>query len=254
MVVPPFKLIRCPILVGRQAHLDALGGLIGAAQSGQGQVALLAGEAGIGKSRLAAEVAALAAAQGFAVLQGYCFQPDVSSPYAPLLDLLRSSFAHHAEPARLAAGDTVLSEIFQLLPGVVPLPPELAPTVVLEPEAQKRRLFTALTHYFARRSPGGSRAAIFGCGSNHPASGSHCARLGPTGNVLAARDGADSGHFIHCAAPCRQNTVGRPDAARTRGGAADYPREIKPRDCRRAGCRRTDSREPCREYPLQVGL
>src|SRR5262249_28672156 len=57
------------------------------------RVVSLAGEAGIGKSRLAAEVAARAAEMGYRILKGRCFETDRSLPFAPLLDLLRSLVA-----------------------------------------------------------------------------------------------------------------------------------------------------------------
>jgi hypothetical protein len=53
---------------------------------------LLCDEAGIGKSRLVAEMKTFALARGFQCLQGHCFPADLSCPYAPLLDLFRSAF------------------------------------------------------------------------------------------------------------------------------------------------------------------
>jgi len=56
----------------------------------RGQTALIAGEAGVGKSRLVAEISARARGRGRAVMQGRCFEPDRALPYMPLLDLLRT--------------------------------------------------------------------------------------------------------------------------------------------------------------------
>src|SRR6266702_6121546 len=85
--------IICPVLIGRKAELTTLRLLIERAKSGEGQVALLSGEAGIGKSRLVAEAKTSATAQGVLLLQGQCFPTDRSCPYAPLLELLRSHLA-----------------------------------------------------------------------------------------------------------------------------------------------------------------
>ena len=90
MTVPLEKPITCPELIGRTRERTALHTLVDTVKSGQGRVALISGEAGIGKSRLTAEAKAYAAAQGFLLLQGHCFPTDTSCPYAPLLDLLRS--------------------------------------------------------------------------------------------------------------------------------------------------------------------
>src|SRR5215471_17128829 len=85
------KPVICPVLIDRVNELATLYTLIGQARSGKGLVTLLCSEAGVGKSRLVAETKAYASAQDFLLLQGNCFQTDVSCPYAPLLDLLRSS-------------------------------------------------------------------------------------------------------------------------------------------------------------------
>jgi predicted ATPase/DNA-binding CsgD family transcriptional regulator len=148
MAVPFHKPVVCPVLIDRVSDLATLHALITEAKSGRGQVALLSGEAGVGKSRLVAETKAYAAAQDFLLLQGNCFQADLSSPYAPLIDLLQSSAA-----TRLAA--TISSELapfgrelHQLVPDIVPLPSKETSPSSLDPEQEKRRLFTALAHFF----------------------------------------------------------------------------------------------------------
>src|SRR5438046_8983942 len=84
--------VICPILIGRTAELAAFHLLIDQVKSGRGQVALLCGEAGVGKSRLVVETKTYAASQGFLLLQGNCFQADRAFPYAPVLDLVSSCF------------------------------------------------------------------------------------------------------------------------------------------------------------------
>jgi AAA ATPase-like protein len=90
MAVSVNKPIICPVLIGRTTELTSLRALLEQVKGGQGQVVVLSGEAGIGKSRLMTETRALALAEGFRVLQGSCFPTDRNCPYAPLLDLLRS--------------------------------------------------------------------------------------------------------------------------------------------------------------------
>jgi hypothetical protein len=55
MVTPFSKPVVCPVLIDRVNDLATLHALIDQAKSGRGQVVLLCGEAGIGKSRLVAE-------------------------------------------------------------------------------------------------------------------------------------------------------------------------------------------------------
>ncbi len=75
-------------LFGRDAEVAELAALLDAARAGHGRVALLLGEAGIGKSRLANEVTALAASAGTRVAWGRCGDGD-APPYWPWLQALR---------------------------------------------------------------------------------------------------------------------------------------------------------------------
>src|SRR5437763_1779226 len=146
---PVTRAIVCPIVVGRTAELTALRLLIDRTRRGQGQVALVCGEAGIGKSRLVAEAKAYAQAQDFLLLQGNCFQMDSSYPYAPLLDLLRAS----AAPMPLGADpDPIVLEFALLLPELAPSLAGPLPAPFPDPEQEKRRLFAALTRFFKERA------------------------------------------------------------------------------------------------------
>jgi DNA-binding CsgD family transcriptional regulator/tetratricopeptide (TPR) repeat protein len=77
--------IASPRIVARDAERAALAQLVSRAGAGAGAVALVAGEAGIGKSRLVADTEARARAEGAIVLHGDCVQLDGGElPYAPL--------------------------------------------------------------------------------------------------------------------------------------------------------------------------
>ena len=62
--------------------------------AGRGQIALISGEAGIGKSRLVTELKARDPGRAL-VLEGYCFEADAPLPYGPLLELFRGYFSAH---------------------------------------------------------------------------------------------------------------------------------------------------------------
>src|SRR5690348_5783504 len=142
--------IICPVLIGRAHELAALRLLVEQTKGGQGQVALVSGEAGIGKSRLAAEVKSLAASQGFFLLQGNCFPTDHTIPYAPLLDLLRSYFIGRAQAFPPARTQQLVQAFLPLLPDLSYLLSDstaasLAPAP--DPEQEKRRRFEVLAHF-----------------------------------------------------------------------------------------------------------
>jgi class 3 adenylate cyclase/tetratricopeptide (TPR) repeat protein len=80
---------RAAPLVGRQAELGALLARWAKAQAGAGQAALLSGEAGIGKSRLALELAARVRGRSRTVLRCQCSPQHANSMLHPLLEQLR---------------------------------------------------------------------------------------------------------------------------------------------------------------------
>src|SRR2546425_9219431 len=90
-------------LVGRAAEIGKLRHALDGAAAGRGRVVFLAGEAGIGKSRLLEELAAYAAAKGFRTMEGTCF-PESLTPYAALLAAFQKGkldYLFIEEPLRL---------------------------------------------------------------------------------------------------------------------------------------------------------
>jgi tetratricopeptide (TPR) repeat protein len=142
--------VLCPEIIGRTSELAALNLLVEQAKAGQGHIALIAGEAGIGKSRLVSELKALALVQGFLVVQGTCFPRDLNYPYAPLLDLLRSLVASNQAATPIADLETLAHDISPLLPELVPDQTTTNPR--LEPEEERHRLFAILATFFLHLS------------------------------------------------------------------------------------------------------
>ena len=84
--------------MGRTAELERLAVAFDAARSGQPSVVLVAGEAGIGKSRLVAEAAGRARGSGVRVLEGGAIALGAESlPYGPIAEILRG--LARAQPA-----------------------------------------------------------------------------------------------------------------------------------------------------------
>src|SRR5262249_3589782 len=81
----------------RAAEFGLLTRVLDLAVAEEPMVALVSGDAGMGKTRLVAELATVAAARGFMVLSGRCAELGDSVPYLPLADALRS--AAHTSPA-----------------------------------------------------------------------------------------------------------------------------------------------------------
>jgi len=129
-------------LVGRQTEVNELECGLGAAREGHGELVLVVGEAGVGKTRLVQDVLARS---GSLVLAGAATQ-EVTSPYEPLVAALRA--ATRTAPDSFAAGCGPLAA------HLAPLLPELGPA----PESSDRpTLFEALRcvlESVARANPG----------------------------------------------------------------------------------------------------
>ncbi len=82
-------------LTGRDDEMTRLTGALERACLGRGQMVSLIGEAGVGKSRLVAELKEYALGRGMALLwlEGRCLEMGVPASYAPFLDILGGYFA-----------------------------------------------------------------------------------------------------------------------------------------------------------------
>jgi DNA-binding CsgD family transcriptional regulator len=148
---PPFDApVVCPVLVGRAPALARLERLVEQASAGRGATCVLAGEAGVGKSRFVAEVIGRAGPRGFAVLEGHCFEPDRAVPYAPVIDLLRGLAADRNVERIAGTFGQVAPDLAALSPDLAELVPNLGtdqPVArpIVDPGQERRRLFEALT-------------------------------------------------------------------------------------------------------------
>src|SRR5215470_16213531 len=109
-----------PVFIGRRAELASLAGLLDRVRAQGPAFALIGGEAGVGKTRLARELAELADGQGCCVLTGQCVELGGEGlPLAPLVDALRAL-------ARTLPPDVLASVLGPAAPALARLLPELA--------------------------------------------------------------------------------------------------------------------------------
>lgn len=111
-------------LVGRDKTIVALRRMVESVERGAGGIVVIAGEAGIGKSRLLDEMVAHAHTRGDRVLLGRCYETEQSLPFAPWVDALRAS-GIVTDPAALAGLTAAWrAELARLLPelGDPPMP------------------------------------------------------------------------------------------------------------------------------------
>ncbi len=109
-------------LVGRASELASLLAGVDRAAAGRASTVLLAGDAGVGKTRLLDELAARASARGVRVLTGHCVDlGDVGLPYLPFVDLLRPVGAD-PELAPASSANQVLAPLLAGRPSSLPAP------------------------------------------------------------------------------------------------------------------------------------
>lgn len=124
----------CPVLVGRERELAEASAPIEWTRAGQSSAVLIIGEAGIGKSRLVAEVRVRAEQAGLPSLLGRCFPEDRAYPLAPIFDMVRA--------ARLSRDEDALGPLLAMDPAAAE--PDPRPFDDPASRQEKRQLFRAL--------------------------------------------------------------------------------------------------------------
>ena len=143
------------VLVGRETETARLAERLGEAAAGRGGLVLVAGEQGMGKTRVADEVATGAEREGFFVLWGQGHEAEWPPPYAPFVEALESH-------VRLLEGSELRADlggaagaVAQLVPGIRSAVRDTGSTPV-PPEEERHRLFDGIGRFLvarARRAP-----------------------------------------------------------------------------------------------------
>ncbi|MBV9279723.1 MAG: AAA family ATPase [Chloroflexi bacterium] len=138
---PAIERLPSTPLVGRERVLSLLMDDFASAESGRGQMVMVSGEVGIGKTRLAADAARDMAQQGALVLWGSCHEQETLLPYGPFAEALETYMAtRDAGERQVLAGR--YPELASLLPS---LRREMRPQPAVTPqEAEQSQLFAAI--------------------------------------------------------------------------------------------------------------
>ena len=144
--------------VGREAEHETLVNWWESSQRDAGHLALVEGEAGVGKTRLVEEVIRYAEAQGATVLRGHCYEFGSGVPYQPIAEALRAVLSRETEeqrsreetstpPLLCALAPVWLAELSRLLPELQLAFPDLPEPMDAFGEAARQRLFEAVVHF-----------------------------------------------------------------------------------------------------------
>jgi DNA-binding SARP family transcriptional activator len=140
------------VFVGRDRELNEILAAFDDARSGTGRLVLLTGEAGIGKSRLADELAAHAQARDATVLWGRCWEAGGAPAYWPWVQALRTYVRERERDTlrrQLGAG---IADLAHLLPDLRELFPDVQELHDLESEGARFRLFDAVATFLRNAS------------------------------------------------------------------------------------------------------
>ena len=147
-------------LVGRENEYGQLMAALEQAGQGRGQMVLIAGEPGIGKSRLVREVLRNAQVQDLNILWHKCYESEQTMPYQVLIDLVTQMLEgwpaetfRNVPPSSLAELAQLTPEIMTLFPNLPSLPPELT-------DARQARLFRALQQFLLAPAEQGLLALV----------------------------------------------------------------------------------------------
>ncbi len=144
--------------IGRENELRALGEAWNLAEAGAGQVVVIQGEPGIGKSRLVWQFRERLTGRPHSWLEGFCSSFEVNTPFAPNVGLLTSSFiwtTNNSPEERFNALERSLNEaglkVEEAAPLIaelinLPLPDRYQP-LLSPPEQRRRRLISVLVQW-----------------------------------------------------------------------------------------------------------
>ncbi len=149
----PTVLARAPIvrLVGRTNQREHLARVWKRTAEGASRVVLLTGEPGIGKTRLAADVARAAHHGGATVLFGRC-DDDLGVPYQPFAEALRHYVMHSPISSHRVDLGPLAGELTRIVPELAAAVPGLPDPIPAEPETEQYRLFEAVSTLLSNAS------------------------------------------------------------------------------------------------------
>ncbi len=135
-------------LLGRDGELARLRSLLDDARDGHQQLALVGGDAGIGKTSLVMALAATAAERGTEVVWGRCWEGGGGAPFWPWVQVLRSCL-ERLDDAALADLGPPAADLAHLVPEVRARIPGLPATPASDSPDARLRLFESVATFLA---------------------------------------------------------------------------------------------------------
>ena len=149
--VSPFSFAGRTAFVGRESERSTIRAAIDRALTGHGSVVMLAGGPGVGKTRLAMEMAEYASRVGFRYLVGHCYERDERVPFLPFAEILESNLAEapSLDDFRRRMGANA-AELAQIAPSLRRVFPDIPQPLELPPAQMRRYLFQSISDSMGR--------------------------------------------------------------------------------------------------------
>jgi predicted ATPase len=149
--ISPFSLAERTAFVGRESEDSAIRAVIDRARTGHGSIVMLFDGPGVGKTRLATEMAEYASRKGFRCSVGHCYERDEPFPYLPFVEIIENNLARAAslDDYRRRMGDP-LAELAQIAPSLRRIFPDLPKPLELPAAQQRGYLFQSVSEALAR--------------------------------------------------------------------------------------------------------
>src|SRR5215469_8327466 len=138
--------------IGRAEEMAALRAAIDASLGGQASLVMVAGEPGIGKTRLAEEAGSYARLRGAQVLVGRCYEGESASPYSSFVEVIREYASTRPDDALRAEMGGGASDIAKLVPEILKRIPDLPPAPPADPKGERLRLFDGVASFLVNAS------------------------------------------------------------------------------------------------------
>ena len=133
--------------VGREPELGEFRAALDGAFAGRMSLLLIAGEPGIGKSRLADEATSVAVARGACVLWGRCWEAGGAPAYWPWVQAIRTYIRDGDDDRIRGELEPYAADVAQMLPELNELFHDLPPAPSLDPEGARFRLFDSMASF-----------------------------------------------------------------------------------------------------------